>query len=108
MRYLAIGFSVFAAACAGASPTAPTLSTPTSSTTTFSSGQRVTTNAEGGSDLPFEGTYEGLETVNPVTGHHNLSDVTGNATHLGQFTVTAEWALGATGGIGTSTWTAAN
>jgi hypothetical protein len=58
--------------------------------------------------LPFEGTYEGLETVDPVTGHHHLSDVTGNATHLGQFTVTAEWTLGPTGGSGTSTWTAAN
>ena len=59
MRYLVIGFSVFAAACAGASPTAPTLSTPTSSTTTFSSSQRVTTNSEGASELPFNGTYEG-------------------------------------------------
>ena len=58
--------------------------------------------------MPFEGTYEGLETVDPVSGHHYLSDVTGNATHLGRFTVTAEWAIGATGGIGTSKWTAAN
>jgi hypothetical protein len=58
--------------------------------------------------LPFAGTYEGLETVDPVSGHHHLEDVTGNATHLGQFTVTAEWTLGPTGGSGTSTWTAAN
>jgi hypothetical protein len=49
-----------------------------------------------------------LETVDPVSGHHHLEDVTGNATHLGQFTVTAEWTLGPTGGSGTSTWTAAN
>ena len=68
----------------------------------------MTTNSERGSELPFQGTYEGLETVDPVTGHHHLSDVTGNATHLGQFTVTAEWVLGATGNFGTSTWTAAN
>jgi len=108
MRYVVIGFCVFAAACSGASPTAPTLSAPTSSTTTFSSSQRVTTNSEGASELPFKGTYEGLETVDPVSGHHHLEDVTGNATHLGQFTVTAEWTLGPTGGSGTSTWTAAN
>ena len=105
MRYVVIGFCVFAAACSGASPTAPTLSAPTSSTATFSSSQRVTTNSEGASKLPFKGTYEGLETVDPVSGHHHLEDVTGNATHLGQFTVTAEWTLGPTGGSGTSTCT---
>jgi hypothetical protein len=32
----------------------------------------------------------------------------GNATHLGRFTVTANWTLAPTGGSGTSTWTAAN
>ncbi len=107
MRYLVIGFCVFAAACAGAPPTAPT----SSATTSYSSqigGGTVTTEARGGSELPFKGTYEGLETVDPVSGHHHLEDVTGNATHLGQFTVTAEWTLGPTGGSGTSTWTAAN
>jgi hypothetical protein len=39
MRYVVIGFCVFAAACTGAAPTAPT--------------------AIGGSELPFNGTYEG-------------------------------------------------
>ena len=33
---------------------------------------------------------------------------TGNATHLGRFTVTADWTLAATGNFGTSRWTAAN
>jgi hypothetical protein len=107
MRYVVIGLSVFAAACSGAAPTAPTSSAPTFSTTTFSSSQRVTTSAEGGSDLPFDGTYEGLETVGTVSSHHHL-DATGNATHLGRFTVTADWTLAATGNFGTSTWTAAN
>jgi hypothetical protein len=64
------------------------------------------TEAKGGSELPFKGTYEGLETVVTPT-HHHL-DATGNATHLGRFTVTADWTIGTGGGIGTSTWTAAN
>jgi hypothetical protein len=42
-----------------------------------------------------------------VPSHHHL-DATGNATHLGLFTVTADWTIGTGGGIGTSTWTAAN
>ena len=56
--------------------------------------------------MPFKGTYEGLETVGTVPSHHHL-DATGNATHLGRFTVTADWTLAATGNFGTSTWTAA-
>jgi hypothetical protein len=43
-----------------------------------------------------------------VPSHHYLVDVTGNATHLGRFSLTAEWTLAATGGSGTSKWTAAN
>ena len=42
-----------------------------------------------------------------VPSHHHL-DATGNATHLGRFTVTADWTLAATGNFGTSTWTAAD
>jgi hypothetical protein len=67
----------------------------------------ATTEAKGGSELPFKGTYEGLETVGTVPSHHHL-DATGNVTHLGRFTVTADWTIGPTGGSGTSTWTAAN
>jgi hypothetical protein len=48
-----------------------------------------------------------LETVGTVPSHHHL-DATGNATHLGRFTVTADWTLTPTGNFGTSTWTAAN
>ena len=42
-----------------------------------------------------------------VPSHHHL-DATGNATHLGRFTVTADWTLAQPAGFGTSTWTAAN
>jgi hypothetical protein len=100
MRYVVIGFCVFTGACAGTSPAAPT-----SSVSQIVRGM-ATTQATGGSELPFKGTYEGLETVVTVTSHH--LDATGNATQLGQFTVAADWTVGTGGGIGTSTWTAAN
>jgi len=102
MRSVAIGFCVFAAACAGPSPTAPT-----SFVSQIARGI-ATTEATGGSELPFKGTYEGLETVGTVPSHHHL-DATGNATHLGRFTVTADWTVTTAGAIETSsTWTAAN
>ena len=103
MRYAVFGFLVFATACGGAAPTAPT------SSLSQIGGGVATTEAKGGSDLPFKGTYEGLEKVDAtMPSHHSLVDVTGTATHLGRFTVTADWTLGPTGGVGTSTWTAAN
>jgi hypothetical protein len=68
----------------------------------------LTTQAKGGSELPFKGTYEGREEVLTPPSHHQLVDAAGNATHLGRFTVTADWTLAATGNFGTSTWTAAN
>lgn len=67
----------------------------------------ATTEARDGSELPFTGTYEGVEKVVTPT-EHQLIDATGNATHLGLFTVTADWTIGPAGGSGTSTWTAAN
>ena len=101
MRYAVIGFCVFAAGCSGAAPTAPT------SSLSQIGGGVATTEAKGGSELPFKGTYEGLEKVVTPT-EHQLIDATGNATLLGRFTVTAAWTIGPGGGIGTSTWTAAN
>jgi len=103
MRYAVFGFLVFATACGGAAPTAPT------SSLSQIGGGVATTEAKGGSDLPFKGTYEGLEKVDAtMPSHHSLADATGNATHLGRFTVTADWTLAPTGNFGTSTWTAAN
>ena len=96
MRYLVIVFCVFAAACAGAPPTAPTSSATTSYPSQIGGGT-VTTEARGGSELPFKGTYEGLETVLTPPSNHHL-DAIGNATHLGRFTVTADWTLGPAGG----------
>ena len=101
MRYVAIGFCVFATACAGAAPTGPTPSL------SQIAGGIATTEARGASELPFKGTYEGVETVGTVPSHHHL-DATGDATHLGRFTVTADWTLAPTGNFGTGTWRAAN
>jgi hypothetical protein len=107
MRYAIFGFCIFAASCAGESPTTPTDSVRTPSASQIGGGV-LTAQATGGSALPFNGTYEGLETVGTVPSNHHLGDVTGNATHLGRFTVTADWTLAATGNFGTSTWTASN
>jgi hypothetical protein len=101
MRYTFITLTLFAAACSGgASATAPT--SPSSP-----SGGVTATQARAASALPFEGSYEGLETVGTVPSNHHL-DATGNATHLGLFTVAADWTIAAGSGSGTSRWTAAN
>ena len=69
----------------------------------------ATTAATGGSELPFKGTYEGLETVDATVPSHHHLDATGNATHLGLFTLKADWTVTTAGAIETSsTWTAAN
>src|SRR5439155_11846268 len=110
MRHVIIGFCLFATACVGTSPTAPTSSLSSiAGTSAPTDGRSVTAvlQARGGSELPFKGTYEGLETVVVAPTQHHL-DATGNATHLGLFTVTANWTLAPTGNYGTSTWTAAN
>jgi hypothetical protein len=104
MRYVVIGFCVFTAACSGAAPTAPT-----SSLSQIGKGV-ATTQAKGGTELPFKGTYEGEEKEpDPsVPSKHHL-DATGIATHLGLFTVTADWTVTGSGPIDTSSiWTAAN
>lgn len=107
MRYVAIGFCVFAAACADASPTSPSASATTPSVSQIDGGMR-TPQAKGGSELPFKGTYQGVESVGTVSSEHHL-EATGNATHLGRFAVTARWTVTPAGAIDTfSTWRAAN
>jgi hypothetical protein len=106
MRYVIIGFCVFAAAC-GASPTAPSASVTTPSVSQINGGMR-TPQARSGSELPFTGTYQGVESVATVPSQHHL-DAAGNATHLGRFAVTAYWTVTPAGAIDTaSTWRAAN
>jgi hypothetical protein len=105
MRYVVFSLCVLAVACSGQVPTAPT-----------SAASAVTgaaaTEAKGGSALPFKGTLQSTEYV--VSGD-DASDVrhldgTGSATHLGRFTLSADFTvIRATGNAtGTATWTAAN
>ena len=101
MRYVLVAFCAFATACAGGSPTAPS-SSLSQIGATFAG-----TQARGGSELPFLGTLEATETVNGAV--HNLVG-TGEATHLGRFTLTSEFTVTSqpSRASGTATWTAAN
>ena len=102
MRYLAFCFCVLAAACAGKSPTSPT-----ASASQIGEGI-VTTSANGGAELPFKGTYEGEEKEpDPTVPSKHHLEATGTVSHLGRFTVTADWTVTGGGPIETSsTWTA--
>ncbi len=104
MRYVVLGFCVFAAACAGEGASAPT--SPSSSI-----GGAALTEAKNGSALPFKGTLEATETAQfqGATVLVNLVG-TGNATHLGRYTFTfqATVVLATETSSGTATFTAAN
>ena len=99
MRYVVIGFCVFAAACGNAAPTAPTSS--------LSQTGGGIAEARGGSALPFKGDLHATEAV--AGNLHHLAGA-GNGTNLGGFTYTADITVDeATGeGKGTVAWTAAN
>ena len=102
MRYLVLGFCVVAAACGDThfkSSTAPS--------GTISGA--ASTDATGGSELPFSGTLQASETV-VEGGVHHLSG-TGEATHLGRFTLVSEFTVippPVSTASGTATWIAAN
>ena len=101
MRYLVLGFCFVAAACGDTSFKSSTA--PSSSISDAAS-----TNASGGSELPFSGTLQATETVDG--GLHRLSG-TGQATHLGRFTLQSEFTVTpppVSTASGTATWTAAN
>lgn len=99
MRYVLIGFCMFAAACAGQTPTGPAAASSTSG--------GAVTEARGGSELPFSGALEATETISGAL-HHLVA--TGTATHLGRFTLTSDFTVNSATGTasGTATWTAAN
>jgi hypothetical protein len=105
MRYLILGFCVFAAACAGEGAGAPT--SPSSSI-----GGAALTEATHGSELPFKGTLQATETPDPANFDLKHLIGTGNATVLGRFTLTATFLVSDVNGVptaaGDATWTAAN
>ena len=106
MRYVVIGFCVFAAACSSAVPTAPTSSAQTPSSSQIGGGS-VATESKSGPDLPFKGDLQATEAVNGQL--HHLTG-TGNGTHLGRFTYAADLTVDPIthNGVGTVVWTAAN
>ena len=107
MRYVVLGLCLFATACAGSNTGAPTApSRPTD--------ELGSTEARLGSELPFQGTLEASEVHTgafPVL--HSVLTGSGQATHLGRFTVGFVFDI-TIGGmapsttIGTFTLTAAN
>jgi hypothetical protein len=107
MRYVVFGLCVFAAACSAQLPTAPT--SPSGAT-----GGDAVAAAKAGSALSFKGRLESTERVVSTAPDDSSAlrhlDGTGNATHLGRFTVSADFTVVmATGdATGTATWTAAN
>jgi len=107
MRYLVYGFCVFATACAGTSPTAPSASQGSGAATLRQSGGTAVTQALHASDLPFTGNLQATEAVDGSV--HHLAG-TGNGTQLGRFTYAAEITVDdETGdGAGSVVWTAAN
>jgi hypothetical protein len=101
MRFVILGFCLLATACAGAAPTAP------ASSLSQAGGGPAVTEAKGGSDLPFKGNLQVMETVDGAS--HTLVG-SGNGTHLGHFIFSAHITVNddTLQGTGTSTWTAAN
>jgi hypothetical protein len=105
MRYAVFGLCVFALACSGQAPTAPT-------SALSAVGGPAATEARGGTLLPFSGTLESTEHVvggDAASAVRHL-DGAGTATHLGRFVLSADFTvILATGNAtGTATWTAAN
>jgi hypothetical protein len=100
MRYVALVSCIFATACAGEFPSAP--SSPSST-----AGGVAQTEARGGSKLPFRGALQATETVDGAV--HNVFG-TGEATHLGRFTLTSGFTVTPppVTSSGTAVWTAAN
>ena len=107
MRYVVIGLCVFAAACGSEVPGAPT--SPSSAIS-----GAAATEARGGSSLPFKGTLQSTEHVVSMPPDGSSADRhldgTGNATHLGRFTLSADFTviLATSDATGTAIWRAAN
>jgi hypothetical protein len=105
MRYVVFGLCVFGAACSGDVGGAPT--SPSSAI-----GGTAVSYAKGGSALPFKGRLEGAATITPGTPPFLSVSIegTGNATHLGRFSVENTHVVDTTDRTATGTYkfTAAN
>ena len=83
LQHVVLSLCVLAAACAGEAPTAPTVAS------SATSGAAVT-EAQGGSELPFRGTFQATERFSTADDPMNHLVGTGTATHLGRFTLTSD------------------
>ncbi len=104
MRPFILGICLVATACAGEMPGSPT--SPTSAT--IGSAQ---TDAQGGSQLPFHGSFQAVETDTVVPPSLLVNGTgTGTATHLGRFdsTFTATVTLATGSATGSTSFIAAN
>jgi hypothetical protein len=82
MRHLILGICIFATACGGEVPSSPT--SPTSAT----SGS-AQTQPQNGTQLPFRGSLQALETIHPAPPVLLVNATAeGTGTHLGRFTAT--------------------
>jgi len=115
MRYLVLGLCFAAAACGNTpfqSAAAPSSTISDAASSNASGGSALpfsgTLQATDGSTLPFSGTLQATETVD---GGLNRLHGTGEATHLGRFTLLSEFTVippPVSTASGTATWTAAN
>jgi hypothetical protein len=98
MRSIIGAVCVLAAACSGQSLDSPT--SPTGATVS-----PAQTQARGGTDLPFRGSYTSVIEVPPPSA---AGTVEGTATHLGRFTGTVTAEVNGSTAIGRFTFVAAN
>lgn len=107
MRPILIGLCVFAAACSSERLNSPTSPTSTGVASPASTGLRLTqTAAQGGTELPFRGSYTHVVDVPPPSARATAE---GAATQLGRFTATFAAEVNPDNtSTGTFTFTAAN
>jgi hypothetical protein len=105
MRKIILGFCLFAAGCAGSETKSPGAPSP-------SSGGPVATEARAGTELPFSGTLETVETHQFQPPNFIVAHLEGKgiASHLGRFTSVSDFTINTVTamGAGTLTLTAAN
>jgi hypothetical protein len=108
MRLIVLGVCLFAAACSGQasnSPTSPTSASLGPASPASASFEPAQTEARGGTDLPFRGSYTSVIEVPPPSAR---GTVEGTATHLGRFTGTATAEVDGNFATGKFTFIAAN
>jgi hypothetical protein len=102
MRLFVFCLSIVAVACGGEATRTPT--------SPSNAGGTALTEAKAGSELPFRGTLQATETIASANDPMNHLMGSGSATHLGRFTLRADFTVdpATATAVGTAVWTAAN